>query len=925
MENQDWAKVETIIDKALTLSEPERQDYIEEACKGDKDLKGEVTQLLESIFASESKKWLENPVEVKSELFRDFAKESITPADSESMKGRTIGSYTITKLLGEGGMGQVYLAERSDGSFEHQVAIKIIRESRATKTNIDRFRQEQNILAELNHPGIAKLFDGGITDDGFPYLIMEYVDGVPIDQFCRNHELSPHQHIELFIKILEAIRHAHENLVVHRDLKPGNILITSNKEVKILDFGISKLLAAPEDQSLTQTQTRLLTPKYAAPEQIKQQPITTATDIYSLGIIFYQLLCQTLPFDFENISSYEIEQLVLKQQPAPPSTNVASGKITPNQLKGDLDAIILKAIRKEPEERYRGISELLEDLNNYQKGLPVSALKGTTVYRTKKFFKRHKKGTALAAGVFLLIVSLVGFYTNRVEDERKQAELSAAQAEETKDFLLNIFNTTNPEFASYSGNDISAKTLLKNGVEEVDASLWDQPSAYVELLSSIGSALKNLTAYPSSEEAYEKALTKSEEYYGTDHPQTASILAEIATLKRSQGQREEAENLIVQSIEILEQKETEASLSLANKYSIYAFTKAYQGEYSEALNLFQKADSLYIASGNEGSLHRFTTLDNRAETEARMGKYEDAEEHLYSVLDFYQNHYKGSHFNIAQTFSSLGALHSNTSDYKKSNAYLYKSIEMKKELLGEDHIDLASTYDRLAINYRELNELDRGEKFARQSLKLNEEAHGEHSIQYAETLNNLALIQLDRNQLREAKSNYEQIIATKKKLLEPTHTSMGVAYYNYASVLQDLGSLSEAKNYFEKTIEIDKATYGPNHPGVAIDYNALASVLTELNDYEKADSLFSLSESIYQETLPPTHYRIGQNLVEHSKLLYIQEEYTLAQDKLNKAIDIYKQSFKENDPRIEEAIELLDKCNEQIQNVNSSNNLDATT
>ncbi len=913
MANQNWAKVETIIDKALTLSESEREAYIEEACKDDQNLKGEVTQLLESIFASESKKWLENPSELKGEFFRDIGDGA---SDSESMKGRTIDSYTITKLLGKGGMGQVYLAERSDGSFEHQVAIKIIREGRATKTNIDRFKQEQNILAGLNHPGIAKLFDGGITDDGFPYLIMEYVDGVPIDQFCKNNNLSLHQYIELFIKILEAIRHAHENLVVHRDLKPGNILITPNGDVKILDFGISKLLAAPEDQSLTQTQTRLLTPKYAAPEQIKQQPITTATDIYSLGIIFYQLLCQTLPFDFENISSYEIEQLVLNQQPAPPSTNVVSGNITPHQLKGDLDAIILKAIRKEPEERYRGISELLDDLNNYQKGIPVSARKGTTAYRTKKFFNRHKKGTALAAGVLLLIVSLVGFYTNRIAAERKQAELSAAQAEETKDFLLSIFNTTNPEFASYSGNDISAKTLLINGVEEVDASLWDQPSAYIELLSSIGAALKNLTAYPSSEEAYEKALTKSEEYYGTDHPQTASILADIATLKRSQGQREEAENLIVQSIEILEKKETEASLSLANKYSIYAFTKAYQGEYSEALNLFQKADSLYIASDNEESLHRFTTLDNRAETEIRMGKYEDAEKHLNAVLDFYQDYYKGSHFNIAQTLSSLGALYANTSDYEKSNEYLYNSIDMKKKLLGEDHIDLSSTYDRLAINYRELNELDKGEKFARQSLKLNEEAHGEHSIHYAETLNNLALIQLDRNQLAEAKKNYEHIISIKEKLLEPTHTSLGVAYYNYASVLQDLGALSEAKNFFEKTIEIDKATYGPNHPGVAIDYNALASVLTELNDFERADSLFSLSHSIYLETLPPTHYRIGQNLVDHSKLLFIQEKYVQIQEKLIKAIDIYKHSFKENDPRIEEAEKLLDKCNEQIQNGN---------
>ncbi|SMO40922.1 serine/threonine-protein kinase [Fodinibius sediminis] len=913
MNHNHWDRIESIIDQVLTLPEHRQQAYIEQACEGNEELKGEITLLLESIF--DSKGWLENPGEFKESLYEDIANEQASLSDSATLLGYTIGAYTLEELLGEGGMGAVYLARRSDGAFEHQVAVKVIREGRASETNIRRFQQERNILAGLNHPGIAKLFDGGVTDDGFPYFVMEYVDGVPIDQYCQKRNLSLNHRIALFTDVLKAVRHAHENLVIHRDLKPDNILINTSGEVKILDFGISKLLVDNDNSiSLTQTRNRILTPRYAAPEQIRQQAVTTATDIYALGVVLYRLLWQSYPYNIDSASQYQLEQCIVKKPPQPPSANAQPEDPRQiKQIKGDLDAIALKAIRKEPEERYRGISEFIEDLHRLEQGLPVSAREGSSLYQVKKILSRHKKGMSMAAGGMALLLALIGFYTQRIAEERNQAQLEAAKARETKDFMLNIFNQTNPARESYSGNDISAKSLLVSGIDKVENNLSDQPATYIELLVSIGDALENISAYESSEQAYTKALNKSRNYYGKNAPKTAAVLSDMATLERIRGNQQQAESLIVRALNMVEQNQEGPSLDFAHKYAIYGQIKAFQAEYDSAQTLYYKADHHYTASGNSQSVHRYTTLDNLAEVEIRLGEYAQAEEHLLEVHRFYEEFYQQPHYNITQTLSSLGGLYAHMGKYQKSNQYLQKSIDVKTTLLGPDHIALATTYDALSVNYRELNELDKAEEFASRSLSLKKTVHGKKSLPYSYSLNNLGLVFLDRKEYDRAQASYEETISIKESLLEPDHPSLGVAYYNYASVLQDIGDLEEAKSYFERTLAIDKEAYSPEHYGVAIDYNALASVLTELGSLSRADSLFSLSGAIYSKELPSDHYRIAQNLVEHAKLQFIQQKYEQVQQKLEKAISIYKVSFKDTDPRIREAKSLLARSRKQYQ------------
>ncbi|MBN2733087.1 MAG: serine/threonine protein kinase, partial [Balneolaceae bacterium] len=443
MSDINWEKVETIIDQALDLPAEERKRFVDNQCGENQQLKSEVTLLLESIFDSEG--WLEDPQDYKKDFYEEISDDVDLLSTNQPLIGKQVGAYAIREKIGEGGMGTVYRAERTGGKFDHQVAIKIIRQGHNTHKNIRRFRREQHILAGLNHPNIARLFDGGITDDGFPYIIMEHVSGTPIDNYCKANNCSINKKIALFEQVLEAIRYAHENLVIHRDLKPGNILIDEDGNVKLLDFGISKLLEEEEDTTLTQTGARLLTPRYAAPEQIRQENTTTATDLYALGIVFYQLLTGGQPFNLEDLSQYEMEQVILKQEASKPSSKVDDPALQ-KKLKGDLDAIALKAIRKEPGQRYRVANEFLDDLNNYQNNIPVSARDDSFKYRSQKFFKRYKQSVAVAVAMVSLIFAFAGFYTFKITEERNQAQLEAQKAQEVTNFLTDMYRASNPMY-----------------------------------------------------------------------------------------------------------------------------------------------------------------------------------------------------------------------------------------------------------------------------------------------------------------------------------------------------------------------------------------------------------------------------------------------------------------------------------------------
>ncbi|HSR42665.1 MAG TPA: serine/threonine-protein kinase, partial [Longimicrobiales bacterium] len=497
MDAERRTTVEEIFDAALELPEASRDAFLDEACRGDDELRDEVEDLLAAHRRAEG--ILDRgPGRVAADLL------DLAGGTGPDLPGdRTVGPYRVVDELGRGGMGVVYLAERSDGHFRRRVALKVI-PGRETPGLRARMVAERQILASLDHPNIAGLLDGGVTDDGRPFLVMEYVAGLPVDVYCDRMRLSVRERLELFVTIARAVEHAHRNLVVHRDLKPSNILVNSDGEVKLLDFGIAKLLnpaLVGVEAPVTLHDTRLLTPQFASPEQLRGEVLTTASDVYSLGLILYRLLTGVPPFPVADPSITAILSAVLAGDPERPSVQAlrdreivhgdgskrelsAESRATERHtvprrlartLKGDLDAIALKALRPEPARRYGSAEALAQDLERFLAGEPVQARKGSRIYRLGKLVRRHR--AVAGAGVTAVVTLAVGggvaaWQAGVARQERDEAQLARVQAEEVSDFLMELFRIGDP--LSGDGGAVTARDLVGRGLQRADA-LAGQP------------------------------------------------------------------------------------------------------------------------------------------------------------------------------------------------------------------------------------------------------------------------------------------------------------------------------------------------------------------------------------------------------------------------------------------------------------------
>ena len=694
MSEYTWEDIEAIIDQVLDLPKKDRHAFIKQECGDNQELKGEVTLLLDSILDSEG--WLEDPNEYKENFYADIAQEVDKISPQESLIGRNVGAYIIKDKLGEGGMGSVYRAERSDGVFEHQVAIKVIRSGRATPENIRRFERERNILAGLNHPGIAQLFDGGITEQGTPYLIMEYIGGVPIDEYCQKNNLSLHNRIELFKKILQAVQHAHENLVIHRDLKPGNILVTEEEQIKILDFGISKLVEDSDSANLqsTLTQGRILTPKYAAPEQIKEQSITTATDLYALGTIFYELLTGNHPLGLQGQAYYETERLILEQAPTPPVGNISEHlPITKQQLRGDLTAILLKSLRKEPDQRYRMANHFLYDLTQYEQGMPVSAHVNSLKYRTTKFLGRHKYVIAATASFIALIIAFASIYTLRITEERNNAQIEAQKATQIKNLLSDILQQSSP-FAQPNRN-ITLAEVLDEGSKNIQESLNDQPQVKAELLGLIGDNYTSLGNFDKGEELVQESI----DLYTPSQLKSArrtyiNNLGRLGRIYMRTGRFEQAESVYLEALELVKREYGTQSNYASGLYGSLASIYREKGEFLKTEAFYEKA--LALADSTQ-KLSIATSLGNLAIAYRDQGMFEKAINLHKRSLKLELQVHDSLHPDVASAFNHLAFTYQQQGDFAKADSLHQISLSMRRTLFPPDHHHIASSVIRLGL------------------------------------------------------------------------------------------------------------------------------------------------------------------------------------------------------------------------------------
>jgi tetratricopeptide (TPR) repeat protein len=480
---ESFLRVEAIFNEAQAAPAEARAKLIEDQCAGDRGIAAEVWSLLEACEAEE---------QVTASR---HAEPEAGRADQPALK--RVGPYEIERLLGRGGMGAVYLAHRADGQFEQTVAIKLIDLPLATEIFRERFRQERQILAELQHPYIARLLDGGVTAGGDPYLVMEYVDGVPVHRFCEENSLSESQRISLFLKVCEAVQFAHQNFVVHRDLKPDNILVTEDGTPRLLDFGTAKLLspslARPGDE-LTREGYQSFTPQYASPEQVLGNPITTASDTYSLGVLLYVLLTGTQPYELKELTTGEMLRVICEEAPRRPARAAGSEK----KLDQDLQAILLKALRKEPKERYLTAEQLASDLGAFLEGRPVAARRGTLRYRAAKFIRRNRlalAGTALLTATLLAGVAGVIWQARVANEERRKAEARSADLRQLSNSLLSELDEAIKQLPGSTGVQ---KLLVTRVLEHLDRMAKDAQGDRLTQLELVDSytRLGNLQGNP---------------------------------------------------------------------------------------------------------------------------------------------------------------------------------------------------------------------------------------------------------------------------------------------------------------------------------------------------------------------------------------------------------------------------------------------
>ncbi len=749
--------------------------------------------------------------------------------------GRRLGAYRIIREIGRGGMARVFLAERALGDFEQRVAVKLLRPGLDTPIDRSRFRAEQQILAWLDHPSIARLLDGGVTPEGQPYLILEFVDGQSIDAYCEERGLGVRQRLQLFLTVLDAVQYAHRNLIVHRDLKPSNILIDRDGRVKLLDFGLAKLLqpTSPPDPLLSHTHQRWLTPEYAAPEQILGRRVSTLTDVYQLGAVLYRLLAGMPPFS-RDASVHEVEASVLGREPDLPS--VAADRSSPGQgrqVRGDLDAIVLKALGKDPDERYATAESLGDDVRRHLTGLPVLARRQTAGYRARRFARRHRRETIAAVGIALSLVagaSIAGVEARRTAIQRDRAEAASRDAAGVTNFVLGLFDASDPGEAR--GDTLTASELVRRGVTRA-ARMDGNPAQVASMLEITSRLYIGLGRYDESHTVLERALALRRGRGRPDNLEVAATLRQLALSLRSLGRYAEADSVARKAFDI--QRRILGSRDPALAYTLHQLgsLSVYRGDLITAEDLHRRALALRISAlGAEDSLTGVSHLYLGSILRSR-GRADDAEREFRRALSIFERVGAPEQELAQATMQIAYLLAAQASRRAEAEPLFRRGLEIRRRVYGRDHPMTASALGDLADYLSQSGNLAEAVPMARSQLRILERAYGDEHPSTAAAFSTLALVLARAGEAAEAEDLFRRALAVERRV----HGDVAGREINLAELLIDRGSYAEAEPLLRDALRIRTRLAGPESPNTAYARGLLGRLLTLTGDYAAADTL----------------------------------------------------------------------------------------
>ncbi len=923
-----WNRVKPVLDQALTLPPQDRGPFLDRACASDSSLRLVVERCLDELAQLEQSAFMEVPAAARVPL--NAIGSPALDADNPNDGVIRIGPYQTVRPIGHGGMGTIYLAERVDGQFEHQVALKLIKWSPYTKTIEPRFLHERQILARLQHPNIARLYDGGVTDDGRPYFVMEYIQGQSITDYCDTHQLSIKKRLALFLQVCTALQYAHQNLVVHRDVKPSNILVTEPGEVKLLDFGIAKMLSGVTETVVTQPGGPALTPDYAAPEQVKGEAITAATDVYALGILLYELLSGHRPYQVQGTSMADWVRVICETEPYPPSLLVAQQQdardaetvlseplstaraTTPlrlrRQLAGDLDTIVLKALRKEPERRYGSVEAFASDITRYLENIPILARRDTLGYRLGKFAVRHRFGI----GVLAVLVVLVAGFTWRTVVERNRAETSAIQANEVSDFLVDLFTMSDPLSAEeVRGGTTEVRVFLERGASQIEA-LSDQGEVQSMLRGVLGRLYRALGEYEEAERFLRAALEQRRALYGEQSVEVAQSMHDLGQLLRLWGGEAggdgegnvygEAEALFRSALALRKALLGEEHVDVAETLNNLAVVLREQGKYAEAEAMFRESLALWKKSTGEESRSIATVLNNLAAAFREQGKYAEAETMLREALVLWKKSLGEEHPEVAVGMENLANILYRQGSYAEAETMHREVLALRKKLLGEEHPDVAAGKNNLALVLRQQGKYAEAETMHREALASWKKSLGEENFNVAAAQNNLALVLSHQGKYAEAETMFRAVLALLKKLLGDEHPHVATVLENVADVQHKQGNPAEAEVLFREVLALRKKVLDEDHPNVAATLNNLAEVLSDQGNYAEAEIMFKEALASWTKRLGDDHANVATALHNLAKIQVAYGNYPEAEAMLQNSFETYEQALGVDHPDTQEVI-----------------------
>ena len=783
-----WRALSPYLDQALDLTADERQPWLDTLRRDDPVLAADLQSLLAERDAVHDSGFLEGPALV------------VDP--SASLAGLRVGAYTLLSPIGRGGMGTVWLAERSDGLFSRKAAVKLLNAALMGRGGEERFKQEGSLLARLTHPHIAHLMDAGVTATGQPYLVLELVDGQHIDRDCAGRALDVDARLRLFLDVLDAVAHAHANLIVHRDLKPSNVLVREDGVVKLLDFGIAKLLDHEHDApavALTVEGGRALTPEYAAPEQLTGGPITTATDVHALGVLLYVLLGGPNPAAGTSGSAAELIKVIVETD-APRLSDVApNGKA----LRGDLDNIVAKALKKRPEERYASVTAFADDLRRYLNREPVSARPDTLIYRTTKFVQRRSGAVAAAAGVVLLVGALIGVYTARLASERDRARLEADKSAKMSELLTSLLTGADP----YPSRDRepTVRNILDAGAERVQNELSGQPELKAEMLTVIGRVYGRLGLYDKAKPLLSEALAIGRRPAAGDTPVFAQTLNDLGVVAREQRDLDGAKALL------------EESLAMRRRL--------FGGVHKDVAVTLVELGRVYVDRG----------LGDQAEPLYRES------------LDIRRAVFGEGHRETAVSKSSLGLVLLNRGQLADAEPLLRESLDTNRSVLPGDHPNVAAAWNNVGLLLLEKGDFAGAEPMIRQSLAIRRKQFGERHASSVNAMHNLSVSLREQGRLDEAAAVLDDAIAITRERQGDDNPNLGRLHYQLGRLHLVRKAWTTAEPLLRDALARQQKTMTANDWRTAATKSALGAALTELRKFDEADRLLNEASRVLKD------------------------------------------------------------------------------